>query len=388
MPIPCQRHLFDFAEEVTYLNCGYMSPLLNAVREAGDAGVRQKRHPWTMEGKVFAESPMRARQAFARVIGARPEDVAIVPSVSYGVAVAAANIEVRAGQNLVLLAEQFPSNVYAWMILAEKSGAKTRHVPRPKDGDWTPGVLAAIDENTALASIPNFHFSNGSRVDLEAVGAALRQVGARLVVDGTQSVGAHPTDVGVLQPDYLVCAAYKWLLGPYGISFLYVAPRHQGGGRPIEDNPGGRHFGFDGGWMKQFLKVEQPYHPDARRFDQGQADVFNLVPQATAAIEQILQWGVPEIHETLDGLTATIAERAAALGLDCPPRRNHGGHLVGIELESAAAERVYQDLVAEKVFVEKVDSYLRLSPHLYNSARDIDLFFEIVESSLRRGGNS
>lgn len=387
MPIPCQRHLFEFAEEVTYINCGYMSPLLCSVREAGVAGVRQKTHPWTMEGKVFGDSPMRARQAFARVIGARPEDIAIVPSVSYGVAVAAANIKVEAGQNLVLLAEQFPSNVYGWMLLAEKSGAKTRHVPRPKDGDWTPGVLAAIDQDTALAAIPNFHFSNGSRVDLEAAGAALRAVGAKLVVDGTQSVGARPTDVGTLRPDFMICAGYKWLLGPYGISFLYVAPQHHGG-RPIEDNPGGRHFGFEGGWMKQFLKVEQPYHPDARRFDQGQADVFNLVPQATAAIEQILEWGVPEIYATLSGLTATIAERALALGLDCPPRQNHGGHLVGIEFESATAERVYQDLVAEKVWVEKVDSYLRLSPHLYNTAQDIDRFFAIVEHSLKRGGQS
>lgn len=387
MPIPCQKHLFDFADEVTYLNCGYMSPLLHAVREAGDAGLRQKSQPWTMEGKVFAESPQRARTAFAQIIGARPQDIAIVPSVSYGVAVAAANIPVRTGQNLVLLAEQFPSNVYAWMNLAQKNGATTRHVPRPRDGDWTPGVLAAIDADTVLAAIPNYHFSNGSRVDLHAVGDALRAVGALLVVDATQSVGVKCTDVGVLRPDYLVCAGYKWLLGPYGVSFLYVAPRHQGG-RPIEDNPGGRHFGFDGGWMKQFLKVEQPYHPDARRFDQGQADVFNLVPQAAVALEQILRWGVPEIDATVSALTGSIAERALALGLSCVPTHHHGGHLVGIEFTAAAAERVYQDLRQEKVYVEKVDSYLRLSPHLYNNAGDIDRFFEIVAGSLARGGPS
>lgn len=380
-PIPSQRHLFDFAEEVTYLNCGYMSPLLHAVREAGDAGLRRKSRPWTVEGKDFAESPRRAREAFARLIGARPEDVAIVPAVSYGVAVAAANAEVRRGQNLVLLAGQFPSNVYAWMQLAERVGAAVRHVPRPADGDWTPGVLEAIDRDTALAAIPNFHFSDGSRVDLAAAGRALREVGALLVVDGTQSVGAVPTDVREIQPDYLVCAGYKWLLGPYGVSFLYVAPRHHGG-RPIEDNPGGRDFKFESGWMGQFLSVEQPYHPDARRFDQGQADVFNAVPQAVAALEQVLAWGVEAVYATLAPLTASISERARALGLGCVPTRHHGGHLVGIAFPGETSETVQRDLRRARVYVEKVDQYLRLSPHLYNSAEDVDRFFDVVEESL------
>lgn len=334
-----------------------------------------------MEGKVFADSPRRAREAFARVIGARPEDVAIVPSVSYGVAVAAANVEVRAGQNLVLLAEQFPSNVYAWTRLAARVGATTRHVPRPQDGDWTPRVLAAIDRDTALAAVPNCHFSNGSLVDLPVVGRALREVGALLVVDATQSVGVLPTDVREIRPDYLVCASYKWLFGPYGVSFLYVAPRHHGG-RPIEDNPSGRDFGFGAGWMKQFLSVEQPYHRDARRFDQGQADVFNAVPQATAGIEQVLRWGVPEIYATVSAMTTSVAERAGALGLDCVPTRHHGGHLVGIELPLPIADRIHEDLRRENVFVEKLDSYLRLSPHLYNSAEDVDRFFAVVERSL------
>jgi selenocysteine lyase/cysteine desulfurase len=379
--IPNQRHLFDFAEEVTYLNCGYMSPLLHSVREAGEAGLRHKTRPWTMAGKVYVDSPRRAREAFAQVLGANTEDIAIVPSVSYGVAVAAANVEVQAGQNLVLLAEQFPSNVYAWVQLAERVGATVRHVPRPADGDWTPGVLAAIDSDTALAAIPNCHFSNGSLVDLNAVGPALRAVGALLVADATQSVGALPTDVREIQPDYLICAAYKWLLGPYGVSFLYVAPQHHGG-RPIEDNPGGREFNFKSGWMSQYLNSGQCYHDDARRFEQGQADVFNAVPQAAAGVEQVLRWGVPNIYATLRAMTQSVSERAAELGLACVPTSRHSGHLVGIEIPDGMGDRVLEDLKRENIFVEKLDDYLRLSPHLYNSAEDIDRFFEVVEESV------
>lgn len=376
-----QRHLFDFAEQVTYLNCAYMSPLLHTVREAGYAGLRPKTRPWTMVGTVFDYWPRKAHEAFAPVIGANPEDIAVVPSVSYGVAVAAANADVRAGQNLVLLAEQFPSNVYAWVHLAERVGASVRRVPRPADGDWTPGVLEAIDRDTALAALPNCHFSDGSLVDLLAVGQALRAVGALLVVDGAQSVGALPTNVQKIRPDYLVCTAHKWLFGPYGLSFLYVAPQHHGG-QPIEDNPAGREFNFKTGWMSQFLDSEQSYYTDARRFEQGEVDVFNAVPQAVAGIEQVLCWGVSNIYATLCAMTAAVSERATEMGLSCVPTRHHGGHLVGIELPDGMVDRVFEELKREKVFVEKIDDYLRLSPHLYNTAEDVDRFFEVVEESI------
>ena len=180
-PIPCQRHLFDFAEDVTYLNCGYMSPLLHSVREAGDAGLRYKTRPWTMAGKVYVDSPQTARTAFARVIGANPEDIAIVPSVSYGVAVAAANVEVRGRPKPSAARGTIPLQC---LCLGPTRGTSRRHgaaravvQPTATGQQW---VLEAIDDDTVLAAIPNCHFSDGSLIDLDAVSKALRAVGGLL----------------------------------------------------------------------------------------------------------------------------------------------------------------------------------------------------------------
>jgi selenocysteine lyase/cysteine desulfurase len=148
---------------------------------------------------------------------------------------AAANIPLKATQTIVTLAEQFPSNVYPWMDLAQRTGARFVTVPRPADDDWTAALLATIDPSTGVVAVPNCHWTDGGLIDLVAVGAACRRVGAVLCIDGAQSVGALPFDVKRIDPDYLVVPCYKWLLGPYSFGFLYVAPRHQGG-RPIEHN--------------------------------------------------------------------------------------------------------------------------------------------------------
>ena len=120
------------------------------------------------------------------------EGVALVPSVSYGMAVAAANLRVREGQRLLVIAEEFPSNLYCWRELARRTGAAVFTVPRPPDGDWTRALLAQMDERTALVAVPHCHWTDGTWVDLVKVGARAREVGAALAVDATQSLGALP----------------------------------------------------------------------------------------------------------------------------------------------------------------------------------------------------
>ncbi|MGB3682329.1 MAG: aminotransferase class V-fold PLP-dependent enzyme, partial [Rubrobacteraceae bacterium] len=215
MTLPAQRHLFDLPEDITYLNCAYMSPQLRGVREAGNKALTLKSEPWKVAPRDFFEESERARDLFARISGGDPDGVAIIPSVSYGIAVAAANLPVRKGQNVLVLGEQFPSNVYPWRELARGRGAKLVTVPRPKTGDWTAALLDHIDEDTAVVAAPNCHWTDGSLVDLIRVGSAAREAGAALVVDATQSLGAHPLDVSEVKPDFLVSAGYKWLLGPY-----------------------------------------------------------------------------------------------------------------------------------------------------------------------------
>ena len=220
-PLRCQREAFAIPDDVAYLNAAYMGPLSKNVVDAGRAGLERKMRPWEITAPDFFSQVEAVRDLFAQVIGADADGVAVLPAVSYGVAVAANNLEISAGQRVVLLAEQFPSNVYSWHELASRMEGDVVTVPRPDDHDWTSLVLDAIDERTAIVAVETCHWSDGGLVDLVRVGARAREVGAALVVDGTQSIGAMPFDVAAVQPDFVLAAVYKWLLAPYGSALMW-----------------------------------------------------------------------------------------------------------------------------------------------------------------------
>src|SRR5262249_8310857 len=160
------RDLFEIPQDVTYLNCANMSPQLRTVTQAGVAAVHSKASPWTLRVGDWFASTERLRTLFARIVNAEPDGVAIVPSVSYGISLAAANVPIAAGQSIVLLDGEFPSNVYAWRELARRSAAVVRTVARPSGGDWTEPVVEAIDAGTAVIAVPNCHWTDGRFVDL------------------------------------------------------------------------------------------------------------------------------------------------------------------------------------------------------------------------------
>jgi selenocysteine lyase/cysteine desulfurase len=224
MTLPSQRHLFEIPDGLTYLNCAYMSPQLRSVRAAGEEGLARKSQPWRIKSDDFFTETEQLRGLFAQLVGGDVEGVAITPSASYGLGVAAANLRAREGDKVLVLAGEFPSNVYPWRDLARRTGAHVVTLERPEDGDWTRVVLQALDERTAVVALPHCHWTDGARVDLVRVGARAREVGAALAVDATQSLGALPLDVAEVQPDVLAVASYKWMMGPYSLGFLYVAP--------------------------------------------------------------------------------------------------------------------------------------------------------------------
>ncbi|MET0400778.1 MAG: aminotransferase class V-fold PLP-dependent enzyme, partial [Cystobacter sp.] len=327
MRLPCQRHLFDVPEGLTWLNCAYMSPQSHVVGAAGREAVERKARPWLVRPEDFFSESETLRRTFAGLVEADAEGVALVPSASYGLAVAAANVPVRVGQRLLVLADEFPSNVYAWRELAARSGGQVVTVRRPADGDWTRAVLSELDERVALVALPHCHWTDGGLVDLERVGARAREVGAALVVDGTQSVGALPLSVERLRPDFLVTAGYKWLMGPYSLSFLYVAPRWREG-RPLEHNWLARAGSED---FSRLVDYRDDFQPGARRFDVGERSNFVLVPMALAALRQVSSWGVADVQETLRVLTGRLVGGARELGLEAAPDALRAGHMVGLK---------------------------------------------------------
>jgi selenocysteine lyase/cysteine desulfurase len=369
-----QRELFEMPEEVAYLNCAYMSPQLRPAREIGERAVARKSRPWEITPGDFFEDAEKTRALFARLVGAEADGVALIPSVSYGIAVAAANVKVEPEENILILEDQFPSNVYAWRELAARKGARLVTVPRPADHDWTSAVLEHLAENTAVVAVPNCHWTDGSILDLARVGARAREAGAALVVDGIQSLGAHPFDVAEVGPDFLVASAYKWLLGPYGIGFLYVSEEYRDGA-PIEHNWINRRGSED---FSGLVDYEEVFQPGARRYDVGERSNFVLLPMANEALRQILDWGVENVSETIGELTDLIEEEAKRRGIEAIPAKRRARHMIGLKLGFAAPEDLAARLTGERVFVSVRGESVRLSPHLYNTAEDVDRLFAVL----------
>lgn len=372
--LPCQRGLFEIPDDVAYLNCAYVSPSSRAVREAGERAVAQSTRPWEITPPDFFADAEEARRLFARLVGGDADGVALIPAVSYGIATAAANVPIGDGDHVVVLAEQFPSNVYPWREVAPE----IRTVPTPEAGPWTEDVLSAIDERTAVVAVPHCHWTDGRLVDLRRVGAAARSVGAALVVDATQSLGALPLDVDEVQPDFLVAAGYKWLLGPYRLGYMWVAPERRGG-VALEQTWIARAGSED---FTGLVDYRDDLQPGARRYDVGERSDFIALPMALAALRLLLEWGVDRIASAIAVHTARIEAATADLGLRPLPRADRAGHMLGVTVPGGVPDGLTEQLAAADVHVSVRGSSVRVSPHVWNTDRDIDRFLDVVTDAI------
>lgn len=356
------------AANVAYLNCAYMSPMLNAVANATASAVDARREPWRILPKEWFGPAEELRGLFAQIIQAHADNIALIPSVSYGIAVAAGNIELKTGQHIILLEGEFPSNVYAWREAARTTGAKVVTVSRADNQTWAEVLLGAITTQTAVVSVPNCHWTDGSFVDLEAVGQRARSVNAKLVVDASQSLGAYPLDIEKVKPDFLVTVGYKWLFGPYGLAYLYAKDEYCQSGRPLEyswiNKMGSDNF-------TALVNYRDEYRPGARRFDAGEFPGIFLAPIALAGLKQILAWGVANIQETIAVLTLNIEEQARKKGYTPTPRALRVGHLLGVRGTPDAITALAHKLPANNVYVSMRGNNIRIAPHLYNSPADV-----------------
>ena len=377
MIIASQRHLFDIPEDVAYLNCAYMSPLMHEVVAAGQAGVARKARPWTISSRDFFTESDQARALFARIINSEAANIAVVPAASYGIAVAAANVPVSRSQQIVVLADQFPSHVYAWRELAARRGAQIVTV-QASNAPLGDRVLESIGRDTAVAALPHCRWTDGALLDLEAIGARCREVGAALVLDLTQSAGALPFDAAKVDPDFLVAASYKWLLGPYTLGFLHVAPRwHQG--QPLEHSWIARAGSED---FARLVDYQDGFQPGAVRFDMGERSSFHLMPMALAAMTRLLDWGVENIAMTLGARTREIATRAAALGLQALPEAERPGHYLGLRLAAGTPPGLLEALATRNVYVSLRGDSIRVTPNVYNTDADTDRLLDALHSVL------
>jgi len=375
--LPCQRYRFQLPPHLHYLNCAYMAPLAREVEEAGLRGMARRRDPSKITATDFFAETDALRERFARLIGSSdPQRVAIIPAVSYGIATAARNVPVESGQNIVILGEQFPSNVYVWMRKAEENGAELRVVERSAKGRPSPGaswnrrLLRAIDRRTAVVATPVVHWADGTRFNVAAIGRRARSVGAAFVIDGTQSIGALPFDVKKVAPDALVVAGYKTLFGPYQSGLAWFGERFDEG-VPLEE-PWAAREGSDR-FVAGRIEYVESYRPGALRYDVGERSNQIQVPMLNAALDMVLEWGPERVQEYCENLLEPFEEVFREAGFELEDRAWRGAHLFGLRsVRGLDPDRAAATLRRAGVFVSVRGEAIRVAPQVYNDRADLD----------------
>jgi selenocysteine lyase/cysteine desulfurase len=368
-----QRARFTLSAQVTYLNCAYMSPLLKSVEKQGIAGIIKKRNPTSVTPHVFFNETDQLRKEFAKLIQAESSRIVVIPSVSYGMANVMNNLKVSSSDNIVVAAEQFPSNYYPWQRLQVDTGVQLKIVSAPeikinRGKLWNERLLEAIDTHTKLVALGHVHWADGTKFNLKAIRARTREVGARLVIDGTQSVGALPFSVKEIQPDALICAGYKWLMGPYSIGMAYYGESFDNG-KPVEENWINR---LNSENFAALVNYQPEYQPGALRYEVGEHSNFILVPMMLQALKQINQWKPKAIQEYCKAITQKPLALLREAGFWIEDESARGYHLFGIRMpEGVDMESVKKRIIKNKISVSFRGNAIRISPHLYNTENDL-----------------
>jgi selenocysteine lyase/cysteine desulfurase len=375
--LPCQRALFDMPRDVCFFNAASWSPLPRAVQEAGRAAIGRKGQPWTLPADFAASQHERARKAAAALIGAEPEDVALIPSVGYGVSTAGKVLTIEPRSRVLVLENDHSSPVLEWVNRADAGGFSVETVKQPADGDWTSAVLEAVERKgavpLALASISSVHWSDGGALDTMRIAAALKRQGTVFLVDATHDVGVRRIDVKTLDPDFLIFPTYKWVLGPYGRAFMYVAKRRQSG-VPLEQTAAGRKAvsAEDTVYFRDLS-----YRADARRYDMGERDHFISLEMAAIGMEMMAGWGNEAIVGRLSMLTEKLAEGLGNLDVRLPETSVRAPHILSVAFPKGMPADLPNRLAAENVHAAPRLGRLRLSPHVYNDEEDVARFVDV-----------
>lgn len=381
--LPSQRALFDIPTDVCFLNAASWSPLPLKTIQTGQKAVKRKGQPWLIDSEFAQQQHDRARAAAARLINADPQDVALISSVGYGTSTAGKIVSVPAGSRVLVLHDDHSSAVLEWMTRADNERFTIEPVHKSGNGDWTEALLAAIDRSGAapigMVSISSVHWSDGGAVDLARTAAAIRRHHAPWLIDATHSAGVTELDVRKLDPDFVVFPTYKWLVGPYGRAFLYVAKRHQDG-TPIEQTSYGRRAVN----AEQDVYLKDTSHvAGARRFDMGERDHFISMEMASIGMEMMAQWGSAAIVERLAMLTGKLADGLRNTGVGIPDTSIRAPHILSLDFRGGMPEGLIGKLAAENVYVAPRLGRVRISPHVYNDENDVERFVSVFGRLMR-----
>jgi cysteine desulfurase / selenocysteine lyase len=367
---------FPVAAQKIFLGHAGDSPLPRRVAEAVAAYVMQASHG-DQEQFIYPDILTRGREIAGRLMGCKPHEVAFVGPTSLALSFVASGLSFRKGENILIYFDDYPSNVYPWMALAEK-GVEVRlmntrglGVIRPTD------VLGQLDENTRLVALASCHFVSGYRIDLDAIGKGLHDRNILFCVDGIQTLGAFPTPL--THVDMLAADAHKWLLGPCGAGVLYIRDTVQ----PLVNPP---IYGWNNVRAPNFVAQEQiQFRSGAHKYEAGTYNLLGLVGMITG-MELLLEVGIDEIANRLLQhrrflIPALHGKGCTVLNADAAPA-NASGIVTfhrGDEDLAPVHEKLTRENIATSLRCDRSGKkYIRLSPHFYNTTAELQKVLDLL----------
>ena len=377
-----QKHLFQLPDDIRYLNCAYISPLPKPVEEEGIQGIIRKRNPALIIPDDYFTPAEVIRKNLGKLINAAPQQIAIVPSASYGLKSVVNNLPVTNGKYAITISAEFPSGYFTISNWCKQNGKELKIISPPENfvergKKWNEQILDSINNETAVVLMSGIHWADGTKFDLQKIGERCKEVNALFVVDGTQSVGALPIDVKSCHIDALVCAAYKWLLAPYSIGFAYFS-EYFNDGIPLEDT-----------WMNktnaenfsQLSSYVDEYKLGAARYNAGEFSNFILLPMFNKALELIMEWDVNSIQQYCDNLITPLVQFLKEKDFWIEDESYRTNHLFGFLLPQTISKTyLLEKLQERKIYVSLRGDSIRVSPHVYNTHDDIEALIDVIKT--------
>jgi selenocysteine lyase/cysteine desulfurase len=367
-------------EDATYLNISGQSPMPRVSIRAVQAALEAKKNPHHKPDSTFFEVPNRIRATIARLIGGKPEEVAVTSGASAGVAAVAYGLTWKPGDEVITAKGEFPLQYTTWKPMEEREGLKLKIVSPRERFITADDLIGALTPKTRLVSVSLVRFDDGSLLDAARVAAACHAQGALLLLDVSQCCGGMPVDVHKLGADFIVSAGYKWLLGPFGTGFFWVKREHLQMVRP------GPFYWMAVAGSDNFanLNFDDPKPaPSAKRWDAPEwASYYNFnLAAMDASVDFVERMGPERVAAYNKKLIELLFERlpkdrfVLASPADAARRGPYGCFAARSPEKTAEA---YTHLRKENVIVSLREGNIRVAPHLFNTERDIDRLISVV----------
>ena len=365
-------------EDATYLNFAGQSALPKVAVRAVQTALEWKKFPHRLPDSAYFDVPNRARASIAKLIGADSDEIALTTGASGGMFAVAYGLSWKPGDEVITAKGEFPLQYTTWRPMEEREGIVLKVIAPRETFITADDLIAGITSKTRLVSVSMVRFDNGVLLDAKRLAAACHAQGALLLLDVSQCCGGMPLNVHDLGVDFVICAGYKWLLSPYGTGFFWAKSEHI-----VNMRPGPYYWAAMQGADKfSALASDRPKRaPGARGWDTPEtSNYFNFVAMG-ASVDFVLQAGPETVYEHNRKLIDFMYERLPkdrcipASPLDSTKRGPYGCFAARTPEKTAA---LYEKLSKENVITSLREGNIRVSPHLYNTERDIDRLISVI----------